>query len=82
MDVLSFRINETDHYFSLYDNNTDTSVLAHKNKFTVILGIIFGLGMFLNSVSIVSIIKTKKLEPITILILNLILADIIYIAGI
>ncbi len=78
----SFRLNESEIYLSLYENYNETSMLSYENNVTIVLFIIFGLGMLLNSVSVLVIIKSKKLEPITILILNLVLADMVYISGI
>ena len=41
------------------EEHGETSESDYANMiFTIILGIIFGLGMFLNSISIVAIIKT------------------------
>jgi hypothetical protein len=78
----SYEFNESELYIPFYSENEDISVLTSVNNFTIILGIIFGLGMILNSISIVSIIKTKRKEPISLMILNLAVADIVYIAGI
>lgn len=77
-----YEFNESELYIPFYSENEDISVLTSVNNFTIILGIIFGLGMILNSISIVSIIKTKRKEPISLMILNLAVADIVYIAGI
>jgi hypothetical protein len=78
----SYEFNESELYIPFYSETEDISVLTSVNNFTIILGIIFGLGMILNSISIVSIIKTKRKEPISLMILNLAVADIVYIAGI
>ena len=78
----SYEFNESELYIPFYSENEDISVLTSVNNFTIILGIIFGLGMILNSISIVSIIKTKRKEPFSLMILNLAVADIVYIAGI
>ena len=45
------------------------------------LAIIFVLGLILNTISVAMIVKTKKMKPINILILNLAIADIIYTLG-
>ena len=64
------------------ESNKKLTVMAYANTVIFVLGIIFVVGIFLNLTSIIAIIRTKKLEPITLLILNLALADIVYIAGI
>lgn len=78
-------LNERNHngsYTPFDQENEEPIVLSYVNNVTLILGIIFGMGMLLNVVSIIAIIKSKKIEPITLLILNLSLADMLYIAGI
>ena len=63
------------------ETNDEQTVLSYVNEVTYILGVIFVVGMFLNLASLIAIIRTSKLEPITLLIVNLALADIVYIAG-
>ena len=73
---------EIELYSSDYiESNDHPTVLSYVNEVTYILGVIFVVGMFLNLGSIIAIIRTSKLEPITLLIVNLALADIVYIAG-
>lgn len=81
------QINESFVEIELYSSeylqpNEQPTVLSYVNEVTCILGVIFGLGMPLNFASIFVIIRTAKPEPITLLILNLALADIVYITGI
>lgn len=44
----------------------------------VILGIIFLASVFLNSISIISIIGARAITPINLLIINLAVSDIVY----
>lgn len=63
------------------DSNSFT-VISYVNSLTFILTVIFIAGMILNTISIAAIFKSKKFEPINILILNLAFADLIYTLGI
>lgn len=74
-------LNWSERNLSLFDDTEQPTVLSYVNIVTYILGGTFGLGMFLNLASIAAILRTTKLEPITLLILNLALADMVYIAG-
>lgn len=49
--------------------------------FVSILSIIFVLGIFFNLTALIAIILSKKIESLSLLILNLALADIVYIIG-
>ena len=48
---------------------------------TVCLAIMFAVGLLLNSVSMNTIVKTKKMQPTYMLILNLAFADFLYMLG-
>jgi len=85
----------TDLVFNVTNNesNTTTSntsnvpiysnpIVSYVTALTCILGLIFVFGLPFNFLSIIAILKSKKLEPINILIFNLTLADIVYISGI
>jgi hypothetical protein len=56
--------------------------IQSKTIFLVILTILLIFGIILNAVSILAIINSKKYENISILILNLAFADIVYLIGI
>lgn len=73
--------NNTKEYFS-DSTNIFNSMFSYVNSITIILAIIFVFGIILNTFSIFVILKSSKLEPINLLILNLALADLVYIAGI
>lgn len=66
-----------------YNNSTNTndSTIA-VNTITIILSVIFILGVFFNIISFSTIVITKNFQPINILIMNLAFADIVYISGI
>ena len=82
MNNISLFSNNTELYWTYRNEETDEpTVLIYVNKVTILLVGIFAIGMLLNLSSIVAIIRTKKLEPITLLILNLALGDIVYISG-
>ncbi len=71
-------LNDTDYfYIDIHDLSKETSIAI-----LIILAIIFIFGIILNIISIIAILKNNKLEIISILILNLTLADIIYLTGI
>ena len=55
--------------------------LSHVKHISVFLATVFILGISLNVISITVILRTKKMDPISILILNLAIADIIYTLG-
>lgn len=71
-------LNKTEYEYIEVDsisNETSLTIL-------IILGILFIIGILLNAISILAILSSKKLEIITILILNLAFADIVYLTGI
>lgn len=57
-------------------------ITPYVNSISFILGIIFIFGIILNLVSIVAILYSNKQRAISIFILNLALADLVYTAGI
>ena len=56
--------------------------MNYVNALSIILLIIFIFGILFNIISIIVILRYKKLQPINLLILNLALADIVYTSGI
>ena len=77
---------EKEFFFNVNINNTESNGIRHSNSayvhiLAVCLAIVFVLGLMLNIVSIGTILKTKKMQPTFILILNLAFADILYILG-
>ena len=68
-----------------FNNNTENSIshfqFSYIQGLAVCLAIVFVLTLILNTISVVMIVKTKKIQPIKILILNLAIADIIYTLG-
>jgi len=78
MENLNETFNDTDYfYIDIHDLSKETSIAI-----LIILAILFIFGIILNIISIIAILKNNKLEIISILILNLTLADIIYLTGI
>ena len=70
--------NDTDYfYIDIHDLSKESSIAI-----LIILAILFIFGIILNIISIIAILKNNKLEIISILILNLTFADIIYLTGI
>ena len=65
---------------SLSTNSTSLRIIT--NSLSMLLILIFLVGILLNLVSIIFILKVKKLRAINLLILNLALADLVYISGI
>ena len=65
---------------SLSTNSTSLRIIT--NSLSMLLILIFIVGILLNLVSIIFILKVKKLRAINLLILNLALADLVYISGI
>ena len=63
------------------ESDAPTSHALYSHVFTLCLTTIFVFGLLLNTISIITTLKAKKMQPIKILILNLAIADILYILG-
>ena len=80
----------TDLIFNVSNNESNLSsvpiysnpIVSYVTALTCVLALIVIFGLVFNFISIIAILKFKKLEPINILIFNLTLADIVYISGI
>ena len=69
----------------LFANTTSApyfSVTTYVVTLSVVLCLIFILGVIFNIISILTILIAKAFQPINILILNLAIADLVYIAGV
>lgn len=78
--TLSTSTNQNEFMGSLYEDYD--SISSYMSAFELVLAVIFVLGISLNLVSIAFILKSERLNPISILIMNLALADLVYTAGI
>ena len=67
---------------SIDSKNNNFTLISNVNSLTFILTVLFIAGFVLNTISIAAILKSKKFEPINILILNLAFADLVYTLGI
>lgn len=65
-----------------YDDNNIGSIVPYVKVVSILLGLIFIVGIISNLISIMAILKQEKLKTINLLILNLALADIVYTFGI
>lgn len=80
MILISDQVNYTTFTsMSSYSTNEDNSVIQSS---TAVLIIIFVLGFLFNIVSLIAIINSRMFHSINILIMNLALADLVYISGI
>ena len=77
LDIFS----EMARFKELDEGATPNTHITHLHGLAVGLMIVFLLGISLNAISIVVILRSKNLQSINILILNLAIADIIYTLG-
>jgi hypothetical protein len=71
---------KNDTFESNFTNDVETDPYQ-SDILSATLAIIYLFGILFNVVSIITISKTKKMHPINILILNLAIADILYVSG-
>ena len=57
-------------------------IIPYVKLISVFMVITFTLGILLNLISIILILKSKKIKPVSLLMLNLTIADIVYTCGI
>lgn len=76
-------MNSTNDSLYIMDNaesDTPTSHALYSHVFTLCLTTIFVFGLLLNTISIITTLKAKKMQPINAT-ANLAIADILYILG-
>lgn len=78
-------MNKSNNKTILFENTTlnqQIEIMPYVQSVSIVLVIIFILGITLNMLSIIIILRSTKPQPVYLLILNLALADIVYTAGI
>lgn len=76
--------NDTQNNLEYAFMEIEIETLSKELSITILisLALLFVIGLFLNAISLIAILNNKKLEIISILILNLTVADIVYLTGI
>ena len=76
--------NDTQNNLEYAFMEIEIETLSKELSITILisLSLLFVIGLFLNAISLIAILNNKKLEIISIFILNLTVADIVYLTGI